>query len=149
MTQHLDEARARLAARQRDVLGALLAGQVPDGFDQATTRLAARQLAGKRRDEALRACPRLAELPGWPEAFARHALAGPRTGCAHDDVARFLASLAGEPSARDWLAEQAVLDGARRFAWIRRRGRRELLVGIGEQMWRLAMRQERRKNDES
>ena len=145
MTQSLSEARTRLAERQGEVLGALVAGRVPEGFDPKTTRLAARQLVGKRRDEALRACPRLAELPEWPEVFARYALAEPRAGCAHDDVARFLASLADEPKARAWFAERAVFEGARRFAWIRRRGRRELLVGVGEQVWRLALAPERQE----
>jgi len=136
-------ARERLGARQQEVLGALLAGQVPPGFDVRTTRSAAAQLRGKRRHEAAAVCPPLLELPGFAVLFDDWARTARRAGCGHDDVRAFLAAVGDRPEVRWWRMERQVLAGHRSVAWIRRRGRRELLVGVGPLLWRLAWRSER------
>lgn len=66
----------------------------------------------------------------------------PVRGCAHDDVATFIRWLGSrddlDVGARDWLAVEQVYSGSRRWAWVRLRGRRELVLGIGSRTWHLA-----------
>lgn len=136
--------RERLAARQEEVLAALLRGDVPPGVDPAGAGLTTRVLHRKRSDAALRAVPELDELPGWRPAFHAWAAAHPVDGCAHDDVRRFVAALrAGSvvvPSAADWLRLHDVVDGRRRAGLVRLAGRRTLVVGLGSHLWRLTPR---------
>lgn len=69
------DARARLAARQAELVAALVDGApAPEGFDEARLRHVAESLASKRSRSAARAWPRLAEELGerWRELFARH-----------------------------------------------------------------------------
>ena len=139
----LTEARGRLGKRQGEVLTLLLAGEVPPGFDEVTTRSAADQLVDKRRLEALSACPELADLGGFTATFSDWARSAPRAGCAHDDVSAFLTATGHRREVRWWRAEHEVLAGSRSIAWIRRRGRRELLIGFGATVWRLAWQPER------
>ena len=54
--------RDELRQRQELVLGALLRGEVPDGFDPRSARLTVRVLRTKRRSDALEAVPALAEV---------------------------------------------------------------------------------------
>jgi hypothetical protein len=131
-------ARARLGARQHEVLASLLAGEVPVGFDEVTARSAAAQLVDKRRLEALEACPELAALSEFAPLFTGWARSAPRVGCAHDDVLAFLEATQHRRQVRWWRAEQQVLAGR-----IRRRGRRELVLGVGSALWRLAWQPER------
>lgn len=136
----LAAARTRLAARQHAVLTDLLAGRVPPGFEPRTTAAAAAQLLGKRRHEALGVAPELAELPGFGARFAAFARTGPRVGCAHDDVAAFLAASGGDPEVGWWRAEQEVVAGRRRAARVRSGGRWVLVLGVGPWCWRIAVR---------
>jgi hypothetical protein len=143
----LDAARAELERRQGAVLDALLAGEVPAGFDPVTTRAAGAQLRGKRRYEAAQAVPVLAALPDFRGRFDAWARTGPRAGCAGEDAAAFVAALAAEgPLPRplsDWWRLEQVRAGRRRVTFVQRAGRRELAVGLGRWTWHLALRRER------
>lgn len=149
MSGPVGAARQRLAERQEAVLDALLRGEVPTGFDPAAAGLTARVLLRKRSDAALHAAPELAHLPGWREAFHRHALSGPSDGCAHDDVALFVAGLddVTDPGG-DWRRLHAVHDGRRTLALVRLAGRRTLVVGLGGRTWHLTRRRARRRATE-
>lgn len=136
--------RARLAARQAQVLDALLAGDVPAGFDPRTTRAAGALLRDKRRYEAVRARPELRCLPDLRNRFDAWARRNPRHGCACEDAGAFVASMAERVSLpeplRGWWRVQQVYDGRRRLALVRRHGRRELVVGCGDRVLHLAVR---------
>jgi hypothetical protein len=141
-TTALDHARAALAERQREVAGDLLAGRIPAGFDPIGSSLTSDILIGKRAAAALRAGNQLDALPGWRGWFARFGRERPVQGCAHDDVAAFTEWLAArddlDDGARHWLAVEDVYAGRRRVAWVRYRGRPELVVGIGSATWHLS-----------
>ena len=138
----LDRARASLAARQREVVGDLLAGRVPAGFDRVGSMLTSDILVGKRTSAALRAGPHLEALPRWRSRFAQFGRENTLRGCAHDDVAAFTRWLALrediDPVEADWLAVEKVYAGLRRVVWVQYRGRRELVVGIGSATWHLS-----------
>lgn len=148
----LDDARAVLAARQHDVVVELLAGRVPVGFDATGSALTSDILTGKRRSAALRAGPQLAALPQWRRWFADYGREVSVAGCAHDDVAAFTRWLRTrsdlDPATRDWLRVEQVYAGVRRLAWVRYRGRRVLVVGIGSDTWHLAMSRPREDEGE-
>ena len=82
--------RHELQQRHQLVLGALLRGEVPDGFEPRSAGLTVRVLRVKRRSDALEAVPALAEIEHLAERFDRWAAGHPRTGCAHDDVVDFV-----------------------------------------------------------
>ncbi|MDQ6784964.1 MAG: hypothetical protein M3063_16320 [Actinomycetota bacterium] len=140
----LPTVRSCLGARQQQVLATLLAGGVPAGFDERTTRSASAQLMDKRRLDALTACPELSSLIGFGLLFDEWSRTSPRVGCAHDDVSAFVDAAVERPEVRWWQAELAVLSGKQSIAWIHRRGRRELMMGIGPWLWRLAWKPETR-----
>ena len=141
-TTALDRERAALAARQREVVGELLAGRVPAGFDRVGSMLTSDILVGKRASAALRAGPQLEALPRWRSRFGQFGRENTLRGCAHDDVAAFTAWLERredlDPEAADWLAVEKVYAGVRRIAWVRYRGRRELVIGMGSATWHLS-----------
>jgi hypothetical protein len=141
-TTVLDHARAALAERQRAVAGDLLAGRIPDGFDPIGSSLTSDILIGKRAAAALRAGSQLDALPGWRRWFAHFGREHAARGCAHDDVAAFTGWLAArddlDDAARHWLAVEDVYAGHRRVVWVRYRGRREMVVGIGSATWHLS-----------
>ena len=134
--------RAELAARQREVLDDLLAGRVPDGFDPAGSAMTTLVLHRKRSSAAVRAVPELRELDGWRERFHAWCATQPLEGCAHDDVRRFVDTLADAP---DWLRLHAVYDGRRSLALVRVGPRRELLARLGTRVWRFSRRRSSRK----
>ncbi|HEY9314200.1 hypothetical protein [Williamsia sp.] len=149
----LDEARAALSSRQREVVGDLLAGRVPSGFDPIGSALTSDILIDKRASAARRAGPQLAELPQWRDRFRRYAQqTAARGGCAHEDVAAFTRWLAARSDTdrrtRDWLAVEDVYDGTRRAAWVRHRGRREFVLGIGSRTRVFAIKQAREGDKE-
>ncbi|MDF0530068.1 hypothetical protein P0W64_06325 [Tsukamurella sp. 8F] len=115
------QSRCRLAARQTEVLDAMLAGRVPDGFDPRGVHRSIRILHGKRASSAARAFPPLRRLPGWPEVFFAYAGEGPKRGCSAEDAREFIA----------WLRCHAARDQRR---WIRAEEQR---VGIrsGRRWW--------------
>lgn len=143
----LDDARAALAARQHEVVSELVAGRVPQGFDATGSTLTSDILIGKRASAALRAAPHLGALPHWRRWFAGYGREVTVRGCAHDDVAAFTRWLGSrgdvDRGARDWLSVEQVYSGARRYAWVRYRGRRELVFGIGSRTWHLAVAEHR------
>lgn len=130
----LTAVRTRLARRQSVVLDALLAGDVPAGFDPRTTLATSRTLTGKRFGEARAAAPVLA---GHAAEFAAWAREHPREGCACADARAFAR---GCPDLLDWLRTEEVYDGARRIAFVRAGGRRELVLGAGRAVLHLAVR---------
>lgn len=126
--------RDQLRARQHAVLDDLLAGRTPPDFEPRGTAMTTRVLHHKRSSAALHVAPELAELDGWRPLF--HAWAGshPLQGCAHDDVRAFVATLPA--TAADWVRLHEVYDGRRRAAFVRVRGGRALVVGLGRRVWR-------------
>jgi len=129
-------ARERLRHRQSSVLAEMMAGRVPEGFDERTTRVTGMVLRAKRPRAAVRALPFLLDLPALPERFEQFAAQHPPAGCAHEDADAFAAwaQAAGllEPGpARDgWRAREVEL-GRRRLAVVGRGRRRRVVVGIG------------------
>lgn len=148
----LDQVRAALARRQREVVGDLLAGRVPGGFDPIGCALTSDILTGKRASSALHAGPHLAELPQWRSWFRRYAHEFPVRGCAHDDVDAFTRWLKARTDldrcTRDWLAVEQIYAGTRRWGWVGHRGRRELIVGIGSRTRVFAVTQPREGDEE-
>lgn len=96
-----DAARARLAARQTELLTALVAGgPVPPGFDPAQVRAQATGLAAKRRDTAAKVAPELSRLLGeqYGPLFLAYARSRPQTGGYRADARAFAEwALAGRP----------------------------------------------------
>lgn len=140
----LARARARLADRQAEVLGALLSGAVPEGFDPAGAALTTRVLHARRRTALERLVPEVVLLPGWPAGFHTWAAAHPRDGvrlaCAHDDADAYLGTLAGDPRVAGWFGHHAVVAGRRRAAWGRLGDRWLVTVGLGGRTWRWILR---------
>lgn len=138
-----DDARAALAARQHAVVTELLAGRVPDGFDPVGSAVTSDILIGKRASAALRAAPQLGALPQWRRWFAEYGREVAVSGCAHDDVAAFTRWLGTRSDVdrvtRDWVRVEKVYAGAARSAWVRCRGRRVWIIGIGSTTWHLAV----------
>lgn len=147
-----DSDRAMLAARQREVVSDLLGGLVPGGFDPVGAALTSEILVGKRASAALRAGPQLSALPQWRTRFADYSREITVRGCAHDDVAAFTTWLGSRADlhsgARDWLSVERVYSRARRCVWVRYRGRRELVLGIGSRTWHLAAKGRREGDKE-
>jgi hypothetical protein len=124
--------RGALAARQQQVLGALLRGDVPDGFDARSARLTTHALVVKRRSDALAAVPALAGVPDLRERFAAWAVTRPRTGCAHQDVVDFVVDTDG-PLPEPFASVRAVERVYRRRARVardRRPGCRRWAVAV-------------------
>ncbi|MDF9717976.1 hypothetical protein INN71_09465 [Nocardioides sp. ChNu-153] len=142
------DVRARLAARQQEVLDALLRGAVPPGFDPTGAATTTRVLLRKRSDAAVRAVPELAQLPGWRDRFHAWAATCPAQGCGHDDADAFAAALATSSDAveREWARLAAVHAGTRHVALVQLDGRRVLVVGVGRRTWRLTRRPARRRH---
>ena len=134
--------RDELRQRQELVLGALLRGEVPDGFDPRSAGLTVRVLRTKRRSDALEAVPALAHVAHLAERFDRWAAANPRTGCAHDDVVDFVTDDDGplpEPFASIRSVERVYRRRARRGR-DRRAGARPWVVAAGPRVWHLGPR---------
>ena len=136
MTAAAAGARERLRARQSEVLAQVVAGRVPDGFDDRTTTVTGLVLRSKRRRAAVHVAPFLAAVPSLAERFDEYALAHPPAGCAHDDADAF-AVWAGTrgllddgPARQGWRVRQVEL-GRRRLAVVGRGRRRRLVVGVG------------------
>ncbi|MCX4688283.1 hypothetical protein OG401_28975 [Kitasatospora purpeofusca] len=96
-----DAARARLAARQTELLTALVAGgPVPPGFDPAQVRAQATGLAAKRRDTTAKVAPELPRLLGaqYGPLFLAYARGNPQTGGYRADARAFAEwALTGRP----------------------------------------------------
>lgn len=146
-----DGARGRLAARQHEVLTALLTAEVPPGFDPLTTLATGRTLRRKRWKAALDAWPELAQIPGGPTAFDDYATATAAQGCAHDDASRFVdwAVRHGDaPTAQAGARLRAradVDDGRRRWALIRDRGRPLLVLAWRDWVYEVPLLPGRRR----
>ena len=124
------------------MLRALLAGEVPDGFDPRSAGLTTRVLATKRRSEAIDGVPQLRTVPDFAARFDAWAARHPRRGCAHDDVVDFLADDTGElpePLASIRGVEQ-VYRGSRSFVRDRRPGQRRWVVALGGRVWHVGPR---------
>ena len=141
-------ARERLRHRQSAVLAEVMAGGVPDGFDERTTRVTGIVLRSKRRRAAVHALPFLAQVPALPERFEEFTALHPPAGCAHEDADAFAgwadaAGLLGTGPARDgWRVRQVEL-GRRRLAVVGAGRRRRLVVGVGAWVYDLGPAGER------
>ncbi len=137
-------ARDRLRDRQSEVLAAVMAGRVPDGFDEASTRVTGIVRRAKRRRAALRALPWLADVPDVGTLFDRFAQEHPPAACGHDDGDAF-ARWADDAGQLDRCARSAwqvrqVDAGTRRTAVLRRPGTRPLLVlGVGPYVYEVPL----------
>lgn len=134
--------RQDLAVRQQDVLQALLAGEVPAGFDERSATLTTRVLLTKRRSEAIEAVPALRTIPDIAGRFDAWASRHPRSGCAHDDVVDFLvddARALPEPLASVRAIER-VYRGRRRYARDRRAGHPGWVIALGGRVWHVGPR---------
>ncbi|VXA98303.1 hypothetical protein [Aeromicrobium sp. 9AM] len=134
--------RPELARRQQHVLRALLAGEVPDGFDPRSATLTTRVLVTKRRSEATDAFPLLRTVPDFAARFGAWSAQHPRRGCADDDVVDFLADDTGElpePLASIRTIEQ-VYRGSRSFARDRRPGQARWVIALRGRVWHLGPR---------
>jgi hypothetical protein len=131
-----------LRRRQSEVLADVVAGRVPEGFDERTTAVTGWVLRAKRRRAAVRVAPFLAAVPDLAERFDEFALAHPVRGCAHDDADAFAAwaqargLLEQAPARQGWRARQVEL-GRRRFAVVGRGRRRRLVVGVGAHVYEI------------
>ena len=134
--------REALRRRQEDVLGALLRGEVPDGFDPRSAELTVRVLRTKRRSDAVEAVPHLRHVTDLAARFDRWAAGHPRTGCAHDDVVDFVTADDGalpEPLASIRSVERVYRRRAR-WARDRREGARPWVLAVGPRVWHLGPR---------
>lgn len=98
-------ARAGLARRQSELLGALVGGApVPAGFDRAQVRVQARGLAAKRGDTVARVVPEVARVLGaeFGPLFLRYAQQGPPPGSYREDARAFAEWAVGLPGAAAW-----------------------------------------------
>jgi hypothetical protein len=138
------DARDRLRHRQSEVLAAVMAGQVPEGFDEASTRVTGVVLRAKRRRAALRALPWLAGLPDVAGHFDRFAREHPPAGCGHDDGDAFAAWAEGRGlldrfALSAWRVRQVDL-GVRRTALQLGPGTRPVLVlGVGPYVYEVPL----------
>ncbi|GAA1396041.1 hypothetical protein GCM10009639_31770 [Kitasatospora putterlickiae] len=106
-----DAARARLAARQTELLTALTAGgPVPPGFDPAQVRAQAAGLAAKRRDTTAKVAPALPRLLGasYGPLFLGYARSHPQTGGYHADARAFAAWALAEGEGLDADARRSL-----------------------------------------
>lgn len=102
--------RDELAARQRELVAALVAGaEPPAGLDGERVRVQAAALLRKRGRSVAYAQPDLAAAlgPGFGAAFLKYARgrAGPPPGCATDDAHKFARYLLGDGGDRHPSAE--------------------------------------------
>jgi hypothetical protein len=138
------DARERLRHRQSEVLAAVMAGEVPDGFDEASTRVTGVVLRAKRRRSALRALPWLAEVPAVADHFDRFARERPPAGCGHDDGDAFAGwaesrGLLDRYALSAWRVRQVDL-GTRRTALLLGPGTRPTLVlGVGPYVYEVPL----------
>lgn len=134
--------REALRQRQEDVLGALLGGEVPGGFDPRSAGLTVRVLRTKRRSDAVEAVPHLRDVTDLAARFDRWAAGHPRSGCAHDDVVDFVADDDGtlpEPLASIRAVERVYRRRAR-WALDRRPGERRWVLAVGPRVWHVGPR---------
>lgn len=137
--------REALAAREREVLDALLAGSTPPGFDAVGTALTTRVLHHKRSSAALRAAPELELLDRWRDRFHAWAADHPQHGCVHDDVAAFVDHLRSDAGARGWVRVHEVYAGRSRAASARPAGRWMVVLAVGRSVWRIHGRPRRQE----
>ncbi len=138
------DARDRLRHRQSEVLAAVMAGDVPTGFDEASTRVTGIVLRAKRRRAALRALPWLAEVADVADHFDRFACEHPPAGCGHDDGDAFAGwaegrGLLDRVALSAWRVRQVDL-GVRRTALLRRPGTRpRWVLGVGPYVYEVPL----------
>jgi hypothetical protein len=131
--------RDALRRRQQDVLGSLLRGDVPAGFDARSATLTIAVLRTKRRSEALAAVPALRDVDDLASRFDTWAAATPQRVCAHDDVLDFLVDDVRplpEPLSSIRAIER-VYRRRTRWARDRRPGSRRWVVAAGRRVWHL------------
>ncbi|BFV56848.1 hypothetical protein KCMC57_up19520 [Kitasatospora sp. CMC57] len=117
-------ARAKLAARQGELLIALVAGgPVPAGFDERQVRIQVHGLAAKRRDTVARVDPALELILGheYGALFLRYAAGHPMTDGYRTDARAFATwALDTEPTARWHAALAQHVRPTRQSRWWRR-----------------------------
>ncbi|GAB3581259.1 hypothetical protein [Calidifontibacter terrae] len=121
--------RDELGARMNEVVGQLLRGETPDGFDQLRARHTGRILAMKRVGGMTHVRPDIELLPQWRERAIEFVMATVAGKCSHWDAEMFPEWVRDHPHEgdRDWLALDDVRAGRRRVARIRLKGRSHLV----------------------
>lgn len=132
--------REMLRRRQYSVLSDLLGGNVPSGFEPYTALTTGQRLRVKRRADVERAVPWLAEMPGWEDEFDSYARLHSLQCCPACDAREFRGYIYELPHLRDWVMDREVAQGLRKVAVVRRRGRRELQIGLGNKLRYFALR---------
>lgn len=127
-----EDVRESLRRRQFDVLGQLLTGSAPAGFDPRGCLLTGRILAQKRVSAAVAVAPELLLLADWRPRLTAFAMTVPPQSCAHSDVAAFVRSV---PIEEPWHRVHLVYTGRRRVAVLSVDRRRRLYVGAGSRVW--------------
>lgn len=122
-------ARDELTARMADVVGQLLRGHTPEGFDELRARHTARILAMKRVTAMVHLRPEIVLLPDWRERAIEFALATPSGRGAPWDTEMFAEWVRDHPldGDADWLILDDVCGGRRRAARVQIGGRRHLV----------------------
>ncbi|MGL4305523.1 MAG: hypothetical protein ACRCSF_05150 [Mycobacteriaceae bacterium] len=133
-------ARTQLMERQHEILGALLGGSIPEGFDVETTTLVGNQLRIRRRNQILAVTPWLDELQNWWEFFDDFSRHNYQASCAHEDSHNFLDYLRRQPSAKNFMMYKDVFEGRRSIAVLVSNRRRQLVVGCRKRVYRFALR---------
>lgn len=122
-------ARDELAARQSGVVGELLRGRTPEGFDELRSRHTGRILAMKRVDGMTHVRPEIALLPRWRDRAIAFVLATSAGSCAHWDAEMFVEWVRDRPAADDgdWVVLDDLRAGRRRIATVEIATRRHLV----------------------
>lgn len=122
-------ARDELAARQSGVVGELLRGRTPEGFDELRSRHTGRILAMKRVDGMTHVRPEIALLPRWRDRAIAFVLATPAASCAHWDAEMFVEWVRDHPypGDDDWVVLDDIRCGRRRLARVRITGHTHLI----------------------
>ncbi len=121
--------REDLSARMADVVGRLLRGETPDGFDELRARHTGRILAMKRVGGMTHVRPDIELLPDWRERAISFVLATVPGKCSHWDAEMFAEWVRHDPRPQDadWLRLDDVRAGRRRIAVVRFEGRRHVV----------------------
>ena len=121
--------RDELAARMADVVGHLLRGRTPDGFDEMRSKQTARILAWKRINAMTHLRPEIRMLPEWRTRTTEFAMATTSGQSADWDAQMFVEWVRDHPypGDADWVVLDDIRSGRRRLARVRITGHTHLI----------------------